>query len=115
MAKFIVRRLLLMLLTMFLVSVAVFAITTAAPGNVARNVLGIQITKAQEASFLAQNGLDKPVYARYLYWLVGTDWRGKLEKLDCLYGRSPLRMVSRSGGRSVRTASCCDGSWKATT
>ena len=45
MAKFIVRRLLLMLLTMFLVSVAVFAITTAAPGNVARNVLGIQITK----------------------------------------------------------------------
>lgn len=75
MAKFIVRRLLLMLLTMFLVSVAVFAITTAAPGNVARNVLGIQITKEQEASFLAQNGLDKPAYARYLYWLVGTDWR----------------------------------------
>ncbi len=74
MAKFIVRRLLLMLLTMFLVSVAVFAITTAAPGNVARNVLGIQITKAQEASFLAQNGLDKPAYARYLYWLFGTDW-----------------------------------------
>jgi ABC-type dipeptide/oligopeptide/nickel transport system permease component len=75
MAKFIVRRLLLMLLTMFLVSVAVFAITTAAPGNVARNVLGIQITKEQEASFLAQNGLDKPAYARYLYWLFGTDWR----------------------------------------
>jgi|GEM_PF-152222 len=75
MAKFIVRRLLLMLLTMFLVSVAVFAITTAAPGNVARNVLGIQITKEQEASFLAQNGLDKPAYQRYLFWLVGTDWR----------------------------------------
>jgi ABC-type dipeptide/oligopeptide/nickel transport system permease component len=77
MAKFIVRRLLLMLLTMFLVSVAVFAITTAAPGNVARNVLGIQITKEQEASFLAQNGLDKPAYARYLYWLFGTDWRAR--------------------------------------
>ena len=75
MAKFILRRLLLMLLTMFLVSVAVFAITTAAPGNVARNVLGIQITPEQEASFLAQNGLDKPVYERYLYWLAGTDWR----------------------------------------
>jgi peptide/nickel transport system permease protein len=75
MAKFIVRRILLMLLTMFLVSVGVFGITTAAPGNVARNVLGIQITKEQEASFLAQNGLDKPAYARYLYWLIGTDWR----------------------------------------
>src|SRR5512139_591155 len=75
MAKFILLRLLLMLLTMFLVSVAVFSITTAAPGNVARNVLGIQITKEQEASFLAQNGLDKPAYARYFYWLFGTDWR----------------------------------------
>ena len=75
MTKFILRRLLLMLLTMFLVSVAVFAITSAAPGNVARNVLGIQITPAQEASFLAQNGLDKPMVARYIFWLIGTDWR----------------------------------------
>jgi peptide/nickel transport system permease protein len=64
-----------MLLTMFMVSVAVFAITSAAPGNVARNVLGIQITPAQEASFLAQNGLDKPMVERYFSWLVGTDWR----------------------------------------
>ncbi len=75
MAKFILRRVLLMLLTMLLVSVAVFAITTAAPGNVARNVLGIQVTAEQEASFLAQNGLDRPIYERYLYWLVGTDWK----------------------------------------
>ena len=75
MAKFIVRRLLLMLLTMFLVSIAVFIITEAAPGNVARNVLGIQITPAQEASFLAQNGLDKPLLQRYFSWLFGTDWQ----------------------------------------
>jgi len=77
MTKFILRRLLLMLLTMFLVSVAVFAITSAAPGNVARNVLGIQITPAQEASFLAQNGLDKPMIQRYFSWLAGTDWRAR--------------------------------------
>ncbi|MGC9333169.1 MAG: ABC transporter permease subunit [Anaerolineae bacterium] len=75
MAKFLVRRLLLMLLTMFLVSVAVFVITEAAPGNVARNVLGIQITPEQEASFLDQNGLDEPLHKRYFYWLFGTDWQ----------------------------------------
>jgi ABC-type dipeptide/oligopeptide/nickel transport system permease component len=75
MAKFIIRRLLLMLLTMVLVSVAVFLITEAAPGNVARNVLGIQITPAQEASFLNQNGLDEPIYVRYFSWLFGTDWQ----------------------------------------
>jgi ABC-type dipeptide/oligopeptide/nickel transport system permease component len=75
MAKFIVRRLGLMLLTMFIVSIAVFVITEAAPGNLARNVLGIHITPAQEASFLAQTGLDQPMLERYFSWLAGTDWR----------------------------------------
>ena len=75
MAKFIVRRLLLMLLTMLIVSITVFLITEAAPGNVARNVLGVHITPEQEASFLAQTGLDKPVYERYVSWLIGSDWR----------------------------------------
>jgi peptide/nickel transport system permease protein len=73
MAKFIVRRILLLLLTMFLVSIAVFLITESSPGNVARNVLGAFVTPEQEASFLAQVGLDKPVYVRYLYWLIGSD------------------------------------------
>ena len=74
MVKFIVRRFLLLLLTMVLVSVAVFLITESSPGNVARNVLGSFVTPEQEASFLAQMGLDKPVYTRYLYWLLGSDW-----------------------------------------
>ena len=73
MAKFIVRRFLLLLLTMFLVSVAVFLITESSPGNVARNVLGAFVTPEQEASFLSQMGLDKPIHLRYLYWLVGSD------------------------------------------
>ena len=79
MAKFIIRRLLLMLLTMVLVSLAVFLITEAAPGNVARNVLGIQITPEQEASFLDQNGLDEPIYERYFSWLFGSDWRASMQ------------------------------------
>jgi peptide/nickel transport system permease protein len=74
MAKFIVRRFLLLLLTMFLVSVAVFLITESSPGNVARNVLGAFVTPEQEASFQAQMGLDAPIYLRYLQWLAGSDW-----------------------------------------
>ncbi len=74
MAKFIVRRFFLLLLTMLLVSVAVFLITESSPGNVARNVLGAFVTPEQEASFLAQMGLDKPIYVRYLSWLIGNDW-----------------------------------------
>ncbi|UCF91880.1 MAG: ABC transporter permease [Desulfobacterales bacterium] len=75
MAKFIVRRIFLLLLTMILVSIAVFLITEASPGNVARNILGAFVTPEQEASFLAQLGLDQPTWRRYLYWLIGSDWR----------------------------------------
>lgn len=64
----------MLLLTMILVSLAVFFITESSPGNVARNVLGAFVTPEQEASFLAQTGLDKPFHLRYLYWLFGSDW-----------------------------------------
>jgi peptide/nickel transport system permease protein len=92
MAKFIIRRFLLLLLTMLLVSIAVFLITEASPGNVARNVLGAFITPEQEASFLAQMGLDKPVYVRYLYWLVGSDWWARR------LVRMPLRRITSKEG-----------------
>jgi len=77
MFSFIIRRFFLLILTMLLVSMVVFLITEASPGNVARNVLGAYITPAQEASFLAQNGLDKPVWKRYYYWLFGSDLRAE--------------------------------------
>lgn len=74
MAKFIARRFFLLLLTMFVVSVAVFIIVESSPGNIAKNILGAFITPEQEASFLAQMGFDKPMTTRYLYWLTGSDW-----------------------------------------
>ncbi|MBD3306425.1 ABC transporter permease subunit [candidate division KSB3 bacterium] len=77
MAKFIIRRFVLLLLTMVVVSIAVFLITESSPGNVARNVLGSFVTPEQEASFLAQMGLDKPVWLRYVYWLIGSDWHAE--------------------------------------
>ncbi|SDP77722.1 ABC transporter permease [Desulforhopalus singaporensis] len=73
MGKFIVRRLGFLVITMILVSIVVFAITESSPGNVARNILGAFVTPEQEASFLAQMGMDKPVWKRYLYWLAGSD------------------------------------------
>jgi peptide/nickel transport system permease protein len=92
MLKFIVRRFFLLLLTMLLVSVAVFLIAESSPGNVARNVLGAFVTPEQEASFLAQVGLDKPVYTRYLYWLVGSDW------LASKRVGLPLKRITTAGG-----------------
>ncbi|MCA1788214.1 MAG: ABC transporter permease, partial [Desulfobacteraceae bacterium] len=73
MAKFLIRRFFLVLLTMFLVSISVFIIVESSPGNVAKNILGAFITPEQEASFLAQQGLDKPLIQRYWFWLMGSD------------------------------------------
>ena len=67
MFAFIIRRFFTLLLTMVIVSIFVFAITEASPGNVARNVLGAFITQEQEESFLKQMGLDKPVWSSTLY------------------------------------------------
>ena len=92
MAKFIVRRFFLLLLTMVLVSVAVFLISESSPGNVARNVLGSFVTPEQEVSFLAQMGLDKPVYTRYMYWLLGSDWHAS-RKVGL-----PLRRITTKEG-----------------
>jgi peptide/nickel transport system permease protein len=92
MAKFIIRRILLLLLTMMLVSIAVFLITESSPGNVARNVLGAFVTPEQEASFLAQVGLDKPVYVRYYYWLFGSEWSAS-SKVGM-----PLRRITTEDG-----------------
>ncbi|MCG8632642.1 MAG: ABC transporter permease [Desulfobacterales bacterium] len=74
MLVFILRRFILLLLTMVLVSVAVFVIAESSPGNIAKNVLGAFITPEQEASFLKQNGFDKSMATRYLHWVAGNDW-----------------------------------------
>jgi len=92
MLKFILRRLFLLLLTMILVSIAVFLITESSPGNVARNVLGSFVTPEQENSFLMQMGLDKPVHKRYLYWLLGSDWHASRK-----VGLSLRRIITKEG------------------
>lgn len=75
MAKFLLRRVLFLVLTLIGVSAAIFAISEIAPGNIAINSLGNTITPEQEASFNAQNGLDQPIGTRYVRWLFGSDWQ----------------------------------------
>ncbi len=77
---------------MILVSMAVFLIAESSPGNIAKNILGAFITPEQEASFLAQMGLDKPVWLRYVYWLAGSDWHGEMKTA------MPLRRITTEEG-----------------
>ena len=75
MAKFLLRRVIFLTLTLIFVSIAIFAITELAPGNIAVNTLGNTITPEQEASFNAQNGLDQSPTERYIRFIFGSDWQ----------------------------------------
>jgi peptide/nickel transport system permease protein len=77
MALYIIRRLLTLLFTMVIVSIVVFAVVEIAPGNVARNILGAYATPEQEKSMENQLGLDRPIVARYINWLLGSDWQAR--------------------------------------
>ena len=69
MRRFIIRRLLLIILVLFLVSLIVFVITSVIPGDTAQMILGQSATPANLAALRHQLGLDQPPPLRYLQWL----------------------------------------------
>lgn len=69
MTWFIVKRLLLGLLTLFLVSVVVFAATQALPGNAATAILGRNATPARVAALTRQLHLNESAISQYTHWL----------------------------------------------
>jgi peptide/nickel transport system permease protein len=68
---FVVRRALLGLLTLFLVSLIVFAATQALPGDPARAILGRNATTDSLAALRKQLHLGQPVVQQYTHWLGG--------------------------------------------
>ena len=68
---FIVRRLLLGLLTMFAASLIIFGATQALPGDAARSILGRAAQPESLAALRHQLGLDKPVWQQYWEWISG--------------------------------------------
>jgi peptide/nickel transport system permease protein len=69
--KMIGQRLLLGLLTLFVVSVVIFGATELLPGDLARALLGQSATPETLAALRAQLGLDDPAPVRYFNWLAG--------------------------------------------
>jgi peptide/nickel transport system permease protein len=68
---FIVRRLLLGLIVLFMVSIVVFAATQALPGDPARAILGRSATPQSLAALRLKLHLDEPVFTQYWTWLTG--------------------------------------------
>ena len=59
-----------MLLTLFLVSIIIFAIFNILPGNPAQAILGIDADAAQISALEKELGLDKSLIERYFNWLL---------------------------------------------
>ena len=71
MTRFLIRRILLGILILFLVSIVVFASTQALPGNAAQAILGRQATPARLKALTDQLHLNESAFAQYWHWLKG--------------------------------------------
>ena len=77
MARFIIRSILSTIITLLLVSIALFLLLEVGSGDITVKILGVFSTPEQRASYRAQLGLNDPVWLRYLDWLIGNDWRAE--------------------------------------
>ena len=71
MLRFLVMRFALILLTLVVVSLAIFGVTEVLPGDVAEAVLGKSRTPGALETLREQMGLDQPPWKRYLNWVGG--------------------------------------------
>ncbi|MAS33169.1 MAG: peptide ABC transporter permease [Anaerolineaceae bacterium] len=77
MLQFLIRRILLLVVTMLITSVIIFALTQLLPGDVARLILGRDASETALNALREEFGLDEPVPVQYVNWLGGFitgDW-----------------------------------------
>jgi len=71
MGRFLLKRVGLALITLVLISIAVFAVGQVLPGDVGRTILGPFATNAQVTNLDHQMGMDRPLPIRYWDWISG--------------------------------------------
>lgn len=71
MAYFIVRRMMIVLLTLWVASIIIFAMLQIIPGDPAQLMLGINATDDAVAALREQLGLNAPLLERYIKWMSG--------------------------------------------
>jgi len=97
---FVLRRMVLGLLTLLLVSVVVFAATQALPSDPARAILGRNATPEALKSLRTQLHLGQPVVQQYVHWLTGFT-RGDLGHSLAARGEPVTKLI---GTRVVNSA-----------
>jgi peptide/nickel transport system permease protein len=70
MLRYLIKKLITLILLLLLVSIAVFSVLFVLPGDPAQIMLGINATPETLANLRAELGLDQPFWVQYLSWLA---------------------------------------------
>ena len=99
MFKYVLRRLLVLIPVLFLVTVLISSLIYFSPGDPVRVMLGLRANEEAVAEIRAELGLDKPYYVRYLYWLgnavqgnLGRSLQRNEKVLDLIAERLPATL-----------------------
>jgi peptide/nickel transport system permease protein len=102
MARFILKRLGLALITLFILSVIVFFVGQILPGDPGRSILGPLAARSAVRTLDHQLGVDKPVVTQYLTW-VGHIFQGNLGR--SYQFQAPIApLLTAALGRSLKLA-----------
>lgn len=69
--KFIFKKIITLIITLFIVSVAVFSAFQIIPGDVVASILGTEATPEREEQLREELGLNQTVTVRYIKWMGG--------------------------------------------
>ncbi|MBO4980401.1 MAG: ABC transporter permease [Lachnospiraceae bacterium] len=68
--KYFAKKIITLIMTLFVVSVAAFVAFQIIPGDVVTSILGTEATPEREVQLRAQLGLDRPPIERYVNWIT---------------------------------------------
>jgi len=102
MSRFVLRRIGLALITLFLLSVLVFIGTQLLPGDVGRRILGPFATQEAVDALNARLGTDRPLLVQYWDWITSA-LQGDLG-FSISFGRPVSEMLGRALVNSVKLA-----------
>jgi peptide/nickel transport system permease protein len=107
-ARFLVRRIALGLLVIWLITVAVFTLFFVAPNDVARTLAGRQATPETVALISARLGLDQPVWKQYLDFIwkalhgdLGYDYYHQVPVTEIMGAALPITLSLALGGAVI--------------
>ena len=105
MTKFIGKRLINVVITLFVASIIIFTLTEVMPGDVAQMILGQYATPESLEALRAQLGLDESPVLRYRDWIWGV-MHGDLGTSLSMKGVSISSLIIRRGRNSLFLAAC---------